>query len=437
MSDPKHVFDSADGAQAVSLQASQVFVPNTSIRVRELFSGRLRQITIVIDTINQTGLHGVIYGERGVGKTSLANIIAPLMGVLDEKTDSKTIVVKVNSHANDSFSSAWLRALGELLIPIPGIGFHPQENGRQSLAEKLFPNGDVSMDDVRRTLRDFGMPSVFVFDEFDRMPQDQASWFTDLMKTLSDFAIPSTIVLVGVADSVSQLVADHRSISRALTQIQMPRMHSDELRAILSKGEEILNVSFHCDASDFIVRVSQGLPHYTHLLGQHSVRVACARQSREITFDDVSTSLAEVVSLAQHTVIEKFTVATRSAHKDALYNQVLLACAICSSRSTDELGFFQPSSIIEPLCTILPGKEIKNATFSSHLSDFCEPARGPILERTGKSRNYRFRFIDPLLPPYVIINAIANDLITHADVVKLVRTLQADPLSSNEQLRLF
>ncbi len=39
------------------------------------------------------------------------------------------------------------------------------------------------------------------------------------------------VVIVGVADDVNELIGEHNSIKRALTQIRIPRMSNEELRA--------------------------------------------------------------------------------------------------------------------------------------------------------------------------------------------------------------
>ncbi len=120
-------------------------------------------------------------------------------------------------------------------------------------------------------------PAVCIFDEFDRMPRSEARIFSDLIKSLSDNAVSSTVVLVGVAETVTDLVEEHASIERALVQVQMPRMENAELQEILEKAAEQLEVTFSDKATRAIVGLSQGLPHYTHLLGRESVRKA-ARQ---------------------------------------------------------------------------------------------------------------------------------------------------------------
>ncbi len=51
------------------------------------------------------------------------------------------------------------------------------------------------------------------------------------------------------------------------------------------------------------------------------------------------------------------------------------------------------------------------ASFSRHLNDFCGSERGPVLQKTGTAYRYRFRFMNPLMQPYIIMQGKANNLI--------------------------
>ena len=154
----------------------------------------------------------------------------------------------------------------------------------------------------------------FIIDEFDRAAEVAGVEITDLIKAISDFGTDCTIILVGVSDTVDKLVRDHASINRALVQILLPRMATTELREILTKGEEALKIRFENEAANLIVNISQGLPHYTHMLGLHSVRLAAGRGSRIIEQQDVFGALKEAVKHAQQTETEIYSKATHSAH---------------------------------------------------------------------------------------------------------------------------
>jgi Cdc6-like AAA superfamily ATPase len=56
-------------------RAADIFSPHSPIDEEELFVGRIDLVEGLIETVFQRGQHAILYGERGVGKTSLANII--------------------------------------------------------------------------------------------------------------------------------------------------------------------------------------------------------------------------------------------------------------------------------------------------------------------------------------------------------------------------
>jgi hypothetical protein len=74
----------------------------------------------------------------------------------------------------------------------------------------------------------------------------------------------------------------------------------------------------------------------------------------------------------------------------------------------DALGYFHPADVVDPLSSILERANVTIATFQKHINEFCEKERGPILERAGVPRAYKYRFLDPLLPPYIFMKSVSN-----------------------------
>jgi Cdc6-like AAA superfamily ATPase len=417
----------ADQANALEIQAATVFQPRTPIATRDLFAGRWNEITTLADAVGQPGLHVVIYGERGVGKTSLANVVRPIIHAFDQKEgeppipeSERRMVIKTNASSDDTFSTIWVKLFKDVVWKDdrPAIGMAPTRKGRISITEAFDLPDVLSVDDVRRVVSQ--MPgAVFIVDEFDRAVNNASREFTDLMKMFSDFSVGCTVILVGVAETVGTLINDHASIHRSLVQVFLPRMKEDELREILAKAEKSLPIKFSEGAANLIVHMSQGLPHYTHLLALHSVRTSAATLSGFVERISVFNALKEAVKQAQQTVTEKHSKATHSAHKDALYRHVLFGCALAAAQSHDALGYFNPSAVVEPLGSIL-GKDVEIAAFNNHLSEFSQKKRGEVLERIGQPRAYRFRFSDPLLVPFVFMDAVRSGLVSNDQLSEML-----------------
>src|SRR5271168_4257856 len=65
--------------QALSFQTGSIFTPGAPINEKDLFAGRSEQVEKIIDAVSQHGCHAILYGERGVGKTSLSNMISAFL----------------------------------------------------------------------------------------------------------------------------------------------------------------------------------------------------------------------------------------------------------------------------------------------------------------------------------------------------------------------
>lgn len=381
------------------------FSPSSPIDQRELFAGRVSQLMTVMNALNQKGQHAILFGERGVGKTSLARVLSGGLNV-----DGKPLLVaSVNCDSSMGFTDIWRNALRQIRLTQvkPGVGFLSEPSTQHVALADTLPQ-QLTPSDVRNVLAQLGK-SLFVFDEFDRLQDANAkTLLADTIKMLSDYAVDSTILLVGVADSVDVLIAEHQSIERALIQVRMPRMSPPELEQVIEKGLGKASMTIGNDAKKKIVQLSQGLPHYTHLLSLSSAQRAAMGSSSNVTIEDVRAAIDTALANAQQSIVGAYHRATASPREN-LYPQVLLACSMAEP---DGLGYFAAVDVRKPFSDIMK-KAYEIPAFSQHLNAFCEDSRGPVLQRTGSARRYRFRFINPLMQPYVLMDGIRKGLISH------------------------
>ena len=229
---------------------------------------------------------------------------------------------------------------------------------------------------------------------------------------LSDYAVSATFLLVGVANSVDNLLGEHRSIERCLTQVHMPRMTRGELTGIVTTGLEQADMSMEQASDWYIPAVSQGYPHYTHLLALQAARHALGGGRDIVMRDDIDAAIDQALTMTERSIQDSYSAAVYSANPSALYQQVLLACALAQ---TDDLDYFNAQSVRDPLSRIT-GRAYDIPSFARHLDAFCQDARGPALIREGQTRRYRYRFAVPLLRPFVLLKGIADARIAPDDL---------------------
>lgn len=371
-----------DDWSSLDYYADQLFRPYTAIDENRLFAGRKKQLGDLINIRYRPGAHGVLYGERGVGKTSLTNIfneriIAPA---------KYTKVLNVGCDPTDTFASIWTKVFfdykwidGTLVSEM--IKEMPQPFTIFKIAESLDPS------------------TLVVLDEFDRIQdRDAKGLIADTIKYLSDRPCHFTILIVGVGASIEELVGSHPSIVRCCQEIQMPRMSDGELHQIIDDRMPILHMRISSELANAIVSSAHGFPGYVHLLSQLAVHSAIARRSQVITQADVDQATAQALDHAQESVKRAYHKAIQSTKPDNLYREVLLACARAPK---NELGRFSAMDVCRPYSDIR-GEEMSIMDYARHLNAFCKSERGPALIRDGEKKRYLYHFANPLLEPLLL-----------------------------------
>lgn len=375
---------------------TQLFTPHGPIDEDALFAGRFEITSNVIDIIFQRGCHAIIYGERGVGKTSFANIVR-------DKIFSKSELVKVikrNCTTRHNFLTIWRQVLDDYVI-----------EGEKS---DIFIPNDADAYSVLKALRAIEqreMP-VIIIDEFDRVRDTETyEQMADLLKYLSDDGSKTTVIIVGVGDSVHELFGSHASIHRNTKQIKMPKMSRQELSAIFEKRQLVHGMSSSPAITRKIVDLSQGFPGYTHLIAQATFRAAAQRRSMQIDESDLQAGIQKCVNDADETIQEAYTSAVRSTKPTHYYKEAMTAFALTK---TSDRGYFMAKDIKEPFSLIMQ-KPMDFPNFNRHLKEFQDQERGPVLEKRGKPKTYEYRFINPLLKPYAILHGIKDGIISMSD----------------------
>jgi Cdc6-like AAA superfamily ATPase len=399
--------------QARIFDAMEAFSPGAPIDAVSLLAGRKAQLGRMIDTVMQRGAHAILYGERGVGKSSLANTFAMRIA-----TGARVLsCIPVNCLPTDGFSDVWRKVFRRLEV-----------NG-QNVASK-YPNS-IDPDEVVIELSGFGLNviPIIILDEFDKIPtREVRNLVANTIKNLSDRSIRATVIVVGVADSVSDLIDEHESIARCLRQIPMQRMSADELKQIIEDRLPDLGMIIKPNALAHIAALSRGLPHFAHLLGQQSAKKALERRQLAINIEHVEMALPSCIEETARTIREQYHQATMSPRKANIYKEVLLAAALAQ---VDDLGYFAPVDLRKPLAEFLKKPDVLVSLFAQHLKILCESDRGSILEATGSERKYRYRFVEPMMQPFILINGLRSGLITRQQVNDLAAT-HYEPRFSND-----
>lgn len=379
---------------ALRRDTANLFKPKTPVDDDKLFAGRIKQIDDILDAVYAEGGHAIIFGERGVGKTSLSRIVgnrvAPVLPQLR--------VTPISCGVTDDFYGIWGNALGSTRAKSGvelGAAFRKAGTPYAVYeALKELPANEYH---------------IFIFDEFDRLSNaSDLSLMADMMKHFSNNPLMITIIVVGVGETLTDLFGSHESIARCCSQIKMPRMSEEELDEILDDRLEQVEFTIEPDVRAKVRKLSQGLPGYVHLLGQLMLRSAIDRRSDHIEETDFKTALDQTLEKADQTARQDYLRAVKSPRNDNKYKEVLLACALAKS---DEMGHFYAGDVREPYSQVR-GKPMEITNFATNLKNLCSGERGPALIKSGERKRYQYRFANPLVQPLTIMQGVKDGLIS-------------------------
>ena len=388
-----------DDWAALRNEVVETFTPGTPINEADLFAGRKDTVRELQDTVLEKGRHAIIFGDRGVGKTSIANIFhRPL------NTETRPILaIKVNGDRSLDFTALWRKVFRRVK--------HTGDDGAEWWASENYP-AEITPDDVLIELGSFPavQTPIVIRDEFDKITDDRCrALVAETIKALSDDGVNCTIILVGVAGSVSELIREHQSIPRALKQVPMRPMSREEIEDIVATRARRLRLRITQEALWRIAHFAAGLPFYAHSLGKNAALKAVEARGRTIEESHVLAGLRSCMEDVDYSVRESYAKATQRSYRQGnIYPQVLAAAALTER---DAIGRFGAADAAAPLSAIM-GAPYKTTAFSFHLKEMAEPERGGVFKKYEHKKTYRFAFADPLMQPYIIMQSLAEGFLT-------------------------
>lgn len=401
--------------QQLSFRAMAIFTPSKPITDTELFSGRRQQLRRLFSAVREPGRHAFVYGEAGVGKTSIA------YSVQEEQTKGQALnFIRKSAFSSDSFSSLWLGIFKEICMYSEGEGERVIRLS-DNYSTELTPN------DVVRELGYFNIPTI-VIDEFNLIAdRNVTKLMAETIKALSDAGTNTTIIIVGIADTIDQLIDGHGSISRCSEEILMPRMSNHEMQLLLESRIQDLKMEIERDAKWNIINLAKGLPALAHSLGKEAVLTALDRRAMRVDTKCVDEAIKTLISGSQSSLRAAYDQSAQTYQPEARFRVVLLACSMAE---TDENGYFTLSNLNQNF-EEFQGKKSEIDTLNKTLRALSGWKRGCIIQRTGTPRNYRYRFTNPAMQPYVIMRSINDGLISETIAERLREADSASKMYEN------
>lgn len=373
---------------------NQAFSPIQPIQEKSFFFGRINELSKIVEAINENGQHAILYGERGVGKTSLANIMY--------KSFTNIYPVRITCDRRHTFQTLWEDAFTQIKLSqtTDGIGFCPSKIEKLVTMNDFISTSSIKTNQIVDMLNELGddFKIMFIFDEFDNITdRDCKASFADLIKSLSDNNTNATIILVGIADNIESLVGNHQSLERCLKQVKMPRMRKEECEDIINNGINLLQFKIEKEVIDKIVEFSSGFPHYIHLLCKYGCLELINNNKKNFSLSYLMIAISKGIENTSEQLRMSYRKAVLSSNSSEKWKHLLAACANCE---LDEFNSFTVSDIVKH-CNKVSGKLYKNSDLNYNINELTKDGRGEILSKLGRGRSTRYSFKNPMMRAFI------------------------------------
>lgn len=134
-----------------------------------------------------------------------------------------------------------------------------------------------------------------IIDDFHRLDEFTKNAFANLLKVGADESRTDfKLVLIGINQAGESLINLNREINNRITIIRFERNSEDKVRELITKGENVMNVTFK--DKEGIVQKSAGSFHVAQMLCQRMCIENDVDEKKDVIFE-ISTPLEDVVDL--------------------------------------------------------------------------------------------------------------------------------------------
>lgn len=274
-------------ALADALSASQ------PVTTRDRLAGRIETLSSLIAAVEQQRAHVVLYGERGIGKTSLVHVFA------QTAREARYLVLYGSCGVEARFDDIFRTFAREIPL-LYNASVSPTADEREhnrSFADLLGPDPVDPRELADLLQKIVGTRIILILDEYDRVADPAFRRdVAELIKNLSDRAARVQLLLTGVASNLDELIGFTPSIRRNIFGLAVGPMGETELHEILARAEEATGLDFAPEAAALIVRMSGGSPYLVRLLGNRAAGRALDERRTRVAEPDVIAGTEAVLA---------------------------------------------------------------------------------------------------------------------------------------------
>ena len=279
-------------AQKLRKQAASVYTPGVPITDPKYFSGRDNLLNDLTDQLDIQGKVIILYGDRGVGKTSFCNMLVRNRKAIKysctEKDNFITIFLNILRDAEIFLTEDEQTSILESGIEIGADGtFKVSDKKTQNIKYKPIGQERLDQSAILRRLKQSTQVDTIVFDEAQNLKDKHVhSQLSSLLKAFSDNHLDIAVIFVGIAETDENLFPadpDYAEYKlRHYTTAQIPPMEENEILDIIERREKLFKLVFDEKFKKDIAWLSIGYPSIAHTLALYSIFSWINRNATEL-----------------------------------------------------------------------------------------------------------------------------------------------------------
>jgi hypothetical protein len=400
--------------------------PAQPIDSPELLQGRSMMLRDVSRTLNSAGMHVFVYGERGVGKTSIALTAAKAFAKTEPPyigcDEHSTFAGLVGDLCAGLLQQPYLRK-DESVTNKAGlnIGLFKAESKFGGSGHRQIPEKITSVNHAANLVRESASmrgakEQIVIIDELDRVASAEVkSQFAEMIKLIHDMRVPVRFIMCGIGKTLDEIIGSHLSASRAITGFELPPISYDARWAIVTSAAKKLG--FEVDR-EFLVRIGQisdGFPYYVHLVAENLFWEIFDHRdtSNKASSEDFHKAINRSIERAESPLREAYNFAVQKTKNSEDYEEALWAVAESTHLERQLKDIFDRSYLLVMEHRKSKGREpLTIDKFRTRLYSLCDNRHGAILVR---KRNSWYAFKENVLRGYVRLVADRNGVPLGAD----------------------
>tara|TARA_R110002050_G_scaffold71891_3_gene154713 strand:+ start:99969 stop:101330 length:1362 start_codon:yes stop_codon:yes gene_type:complete len=397
------------------------------IRSIEHLFGREKEMALIDEALSAEGRNVFIYGDRGVGKSSLAAAAASQYQSADNEyiqigcgPDTefyKTIedladrvIKKASGQRNYDVTQA-------LDVKFYSVKWNKRE---ENVVIPKVNSIYTAVEAIVEVVKFHSEAPIIIIDEFDQIESEkERKLFATYLKSLGDRGVNIKFIITGVAQSLKQLLADHGSGFRQLDTINLERLYWGPRETIVTAAIKSFNLTIEHEVVHTIAKISNGFPYFVHLLTE-KVLWSTFNDEHEINHIDAdlfNIALEKAISSIGAHLQTPYDAAT--LHRTNDYREILWATADSESTIRYIDGMFKSYlRIHKKLYGINPKAEsrpLSKKSFSARLGNLKKEQYGTVLENVADKKGlYSYR--ENILRGFVAMKALGLGIELQGDV---------------------